>query len=88
MTPADWCTVALSGALVTNIGQIDSRTARALDRQVRAGNLAKGRGFWTIPMMGPLKTIWGTPAALAASPRVVAITSTPPPATIASSDQE
>lgn len=61
----DWVAIA-HREVVVNIGQIDLATKLALDREVRAGRLAKWRGYW-FPVaggswgIGPLKTCWGTP---------------------------
>jgi hypothetical protein len=50
--------------VVVNIGQIDKPTKSALEREVRAGRLAKWRGYW-FPVagadygIGPLKTCYG-----------------------------
>lgn len=55
---------ALSGHVVVNIGQVDPPTARALNRLVAAGTLARWRGKWhPVPGarhgIGPDKTCWG-----------------------------
>jgi hypothetical protein len=68
-TLSDLIAGALDGEIICNIGQIDKPTARALDKLVRGGKLAKWRGHW-YPIaganfgMGPLKTCWGIPAYL------------------------
>ena len=52
--------------VIANIGQIDAAGKRALEREVRAGRLAKWRGAW-FPQTGapygmlPFKTCYGTP---------------------------
>jgi len=57
---------ALEGEVVVNIGQVGPLSRKALDRAVRAGKLAKWRGYW-FPIagasfgIGPLKTCWSTP---------------------------
>ena len=63
-TTAQWIEIALSGELVVDIGQIDKATARELNRLVKAGKLARCRGFWSSMLVGPLKTIWAAPHAL------------------------
>lgn len=55
------------GAVLVNIGQLEDRCARQLDRLVKRGYLVKWRGRW-YPVagaqfgIGPLKTCWATPA--------------------------
>lgn len=52
--------------VIPNIGQIPHRERLALERAVRAGTVAKWRGFW-FPVagsqmgVGPLKTCYGPP---------------------------
>ena len=64
-----WAEHALAGDIVIAIGQISVTEKRQLDRLARAGSLRKWRGYWH-PVtgggfgVGPLKTCWGTPAAL------------------------
>lgn len=60
---------ALAGTVICNIGQVDKETQRALDKLVRAGTLAKWRGYWYPTPganwgIGPLKSCWGLPAYL------------------------
>lgn len=58
---------ALAGEVLVNIGQFSPADVRALDKLVRAGTLAKWRGYW-FPLagaqygVGPLKACWGLPA--------------------------
>ena len=55
------------GGVVVNIGQIDHRTERALNKLVKSGTLAKWRGKW-FPVrgasfgIGPDKTCWALPS--------------------------
>jgi hypothetical protein len=55
-----------AGGVIVNIGNIDVATARTLDKLVKAGTLAKWRGYW-FPVagaqfgIGPLKTCWALP---------------------------
>ncbi|HEX5321470.1 MAG TPA: hypothetical protein VFW46_20090 [Stellaceae bacterium] len=49
-----------------NIGQVRGAWKRALEKEVRAGRLAKWRGFWFPTAgaphgIGPLKTCYGKP---------------------------
>jgi hypothetical protein len=61
---------------VPSIGQIDAAACRFLDREVRAGRLAKYRGYWDSGHaafgMGPLKTIYALPAVAENAARLVA----------------
>lgn len=55
------------GEVIVDIGHISLANARFLNREVRAGRLAKWRGYWFphpgAPWgIGPLKTCWGLPA--------------------------
>lgn len=55
------------GGVIVNIGQLDDRTARALNRLAKCGTLTKWRGKW-FPVagasfgIGPDKTCWALPA--------------------------
>lgn len=60
---------ALSGQIICNIGQVGPQAARRLDKLVKAGHLAKWRGYWYPTAganfgIGPLKTCWGLPGYL------------------------
>lgn len=48
MTTQDWCNRALDGNVVTNIGQLDRATVRALDKLAKAGKLT----CWKEPWLG------------------------------------
>jgi hypothetical protein len=62
----DFVAEALSGEVIANIGQVDAKAKRALEREVKAGRLAKWRGAW-FPVAGspfgllPFKTCYGLP---------------------------
>ena len=61
---------AIAGEIICNTGQVSATAARQLDKLVRAGKLAKWRGYWYPTPganfgIGPLKTCWGLPAYLA-----------------------
>lgn len=60
---------ALAGRIICNIGQVGPQAARQLDKLVKAGKLAKWRGYWYPSAgsnfgIGPLKTCWGLPGYL------------------------
>lgn len=60
----------MAGKVIVQIGQVDDATVRALDKLVRAGKLAKWRGYWYPSAgsnfgIGPLKPCWGLPEYLA-----------------------
>lgn len=59
MTAQDWTDTALDGEPVWSIGQIDDATARALNRLVKQGWLAKSRLRWC--GISGLKTVWHLP---------------------------
>ena len=57
-----------AGEVIANIGQVDAPTARALDKLVKASQIAKWRGHWFPDAgapwgIGPLKTCYGPIAA-------------------------
>ena len=59
-------TDALNGRVICNIGQLSHETKLALEREIRAGRLAKWRGYWyPAPGMlwglGPPKMCYGLP---------------------------
>lgn len=61
---------AALAAVIPDIGQISHVDKLALGRAVRAGTLAKWRGYWFphagAPVgLGPLKTCYGSPEAAA-----------------------
>ena len=43
---------------IPNIGQFSPDAKRMLDRMVKKGFLGKTRGYWSVPGLGPLKTIY------------------------------
>jgi hypothetical protein len=52
--------------VIADIGQVNGAWKRALEKEVRAGRLAKWRGHWYPTAgapwgIGPLKTCYGTP---------------------------
>lgn len=58
-TTQEWIDGALAGDPVWSIGQITPVTARALDKLVKAGKLAKSRHSWC--GISALKTVWHLP---------------------------
>lgn len=55
----EWIETALGGESVWNIGQIDDATARALNKLVKQGRLAKSRLSWC--GISALRTVWHLP---------------------------
>ena len=56
MTHEEWLEYAKEH-LVTDIGQLEARTKRALDREVKAGRLAKYRDRW-LGSLGAVRSHW------------------------------
>ena len=54
-----WIDWALDGKPVWNLGQIDTKTERGLNKLVKQGKLLKARAPWCF--MSPLKTVWFLP---------------------------
>lgn len=64
MTTEELISKALAGEVICNIGQVDAKSARQLDKLAKSGTLVKWRGYW-YPVagaaygIGPLKSCWG-----------------------------